>query len=576
MSKRIPQHFIDDLLNRTDIVALIASRMELRKAGREYSARCPFHEEKTPSFTVSPTKQFYHCFGCGAHGNALGFLMEHDRLEFLDAIDELASVAGVEVPREFVADSGRDHRDDYALMERAARFYRESLAANPAAIEYLKSRGLDKTVVNRFYIGYAPGAWTPLLERMRDEAALVRNGLAIQRERSCYDRFRNRIMFPIRDTRGRVIAFGGRVLGSADDDPKYLNSPETDLFHKGRHLYGLYEARQATSKLPRLLVVEGYMDVVALAQYGLNYAVATLGTATTEEHLEILFRHTSEVVFCFDGDNAGRQAAWRALERSLAVIRDGRELRFLFLPQGEDPDTLVRARGREGVESLLAEAKPLSQFLLDELCAQVELTSLDGRARLVELARPHIAKIRPSAFRTLLLDQLARIVHMQRSDLEGVLHSNAPGTPAAPGPSARALTGNLTPVRRALLRLLEKPTLAQTVDSPGQLRDIDVPGSAFLAEVIEFLREHPHYYTGTIIEHWRDRPEGEHLAKLARLTLPVPDEGIEQEFRDTIGHLLASSREQRLNGLLAKGDRVELSPDEKRELGELLNRRRGQ
>jgi len=571
MSKRIPQHFIDDLLNRTDIVALISARMELRRAGHEFSARCPFHEERTPSFTVSPVKQFYHCFGCGAHGNALGFLMEYDRLEFRDAVDELASMAGVEVPQEFVADAGRDHRDDYALMERAARFYRESLAANPDAIQYLKSRGLDKDVVNRFYIGYAPGGWTPLLDRVRDSEALVRTGLAIQRERTCYDRFRNRIVFPIRDTRGRVIAFGGRVLGSAEDGPKYLNSPETELFHKGRHLYGLYEARQASAKLARLLVVEGYMDVVALAQHGLNYAVATLGTATTEEHLTTLFRHTSEVVFCFDGDNAGRQAAWRALERALAVVRDGREVRFLFLPQGEDPDTLVRAQGRAGMEALLGQAKPLSQLLFDELCQQVELSSADGRAHLVELARPHLAKIRPGAFRTLLLEHLAQLVHMPRADLEALLRNEAAATNQRRS-APKAASGSLTPVRRALLRLLEKPELAQSVERPERLREIEVPGSAFLSEVIEFLRAHPHYHTGSIVEHWRDRPEGAHLAKLARITLPVPEEGIEQEFRDAVERLLASSHERRLEQLLAKADREELSDNEKQELRALLSR----
>ncbi len=570
MAKRIPQQFIDDLLNRIDIVSLIGSRMELRKAGREYSARCPFHDERTPSFTISPNKQFYHCFGCGAHGNALGFLMDYDRLEFRDAVEELASMAGVDVPMEAASGPTRDLRDDYSLMEQAERFYRQSLAKHDEAIRYLKERGLNRDVVNRFRIGFAPAGWSSLLDRLGNHEALIRNGLAIQGDRGAYDRFRNRVMFPIRDTRGRVIAFGGRRMGGDEDGPKYLNSPETDLFHKGRHLYGLYEARQVSTELSQLLVVEGYMDVVALSQHGIHFAVATLGTATTEEHLSTLFRYTAKVVFCFDGDSAGQRAAWRAMERALGVIRDGREVSFLFLPEGEDPDSLVRSQGAEHMTAMLKKAQPLSRLLLDGLRTQVDLSSMDGRAHLVELARPHLQRVRIGVFRTLLVNQLATLVGLERLELEGLLSSSAPAVMRSNAGRGRAAHDTLTPVRLALLRLLERPALAKTVEHPEALRETDVAGAAFLCEVIEFLKQHPNYHIGSILEHWRERPEGVHLARLATVTLPAPEAGVEREFHDAIEHLLASARDKRLETLLEKGNREELSPEEKDELRQLL------
>ncbi|MGB1255734.1 MAG: DNA primase, partial [Thiolinea sp.] len=370
MAGRIPREFIDQLLGRVDIVDVINGRVPLKKAGREYTACCPFHNEKTPSFTVSPTKQFFHCFGCGAHGSAITFLMEYEHLEYVEAIEALARNMGVEVPREEGGreSSPRKKTDDslYGLMEETAKHYRAQLSKSQVAVEYIKQRELSPEIVQQFGVGYSADEWdrlTQLFGRDFGQQKLLACGLQIQNDAGrVYDRFRDRLMFPIRDRRGRVIGFGGRVLG--DGTPKYLNSPETEIFHKGTELYGLFEARQHTRKLERLLVVEGYMDVIALAQFGVSYAVATLGTATTSHHIQQLFRLVPEVVFCFDGDRAGKEAAWRALENALPELSDEREVRFLFLPTGEDPDTQIRRVGKEVFEADLKKALPLSKFII--------------------------------------------------------------------------------------------------------------------------------------------------------------------------------------------------------------------
>ncbi|MGH8196667.1 MAG: DNA primase, partial [Steroidobacteraceae bacterium] len=431
MAGRIPQSFIDELIARTDIVELIGGRVQLKKGGREWKACCPFHNEKTPSFWVSPDKQFYHCFGCGAHGTALGFLIEHDKLPFPDAVEELASRLGLEVPRE---DDGRAARARpgeglYDLLAQVTQFYRDSLRESERAKKYLGDRGITAESCVKFAIGYAPDAWDGVLKRFggnaERERALLEAGLVVERsgkgESGFYDRFRDRVMFPIRDPRGRVIAFGGRVIDAGE--PKYLNSPETPLFHKGRELYGLYEARQALRKVERLLVVEGYVDVVRLAQAEILYSVATLGTATTPEHLNRLFRFTSELVFCFDGDSAGRNAAWRALENALEHARDGRQLRFLFLPEGHDPDTLVGEEGTEAFEARIAGAQPISEFLVTQLAARTELGSVDGRARLAELARPLLARVPPGVYHELLMERLAQEVRMPAGRLADLLRT---------------------------------------------------------------------------------------------------------------------------------------------------------
>jgi DNA primase len=444
MAGLIPQTFIDDLLERIDIVDVVDARVKLKKSGKNYSACCPFHEEKTPSFTVSPDKQFYYCFGCGASGTALGFVLEHDRLNFPDAVAELAKMAGVEVPREARNDSPRqqERRNLYQLLEKADQYFRQQLRHSPArlhAVNYLQQRGLSGEIARDFGIGYAPPGWDNLLKAVgltdEDKHLLSEGGLLIERPEDGrrYDRFRNRIMFPIRDVRGRVIGFGGRVLG--DDKPKYLNSPETPVFHKSKELYGLYEARQAHRELPRLLVVEGYMDVVALAQFGVRYGVATLGTASGEDHLALAFKYTQEVVFCFDGDNAGRNAAIRALENSLSSMRDGRQVKFLFLPDGEDPDTLIRQVGAEKFTHMVNLAVPLEDFLFDSVADGIDIQTMEGRARLSKRSAPLLNKLPPGVFRELMFANLAQRTGLPMDTLMELVNNQEEKHPASQQPA---------------------------------------------------------------------------------------------------------------------------------------------
>ncbi|GGK73300.1 DNA primase [Amphritea balenae] len=430
MAGRIPQAFIDDLLARVSVLDIVDARVKLKRTGKNHSGLCPFHKEKSPSFTVNNEKQFYYCFGCGAGGNSLSFLMEHDRLSFPEAVEELAKLAGVDMPKqEGPVDHQREQRikDIYALLEDASAYYQQQLREHPnkaTAVNYLKDRGLTGQIAARFGIGYAPPGWDNLLKKLaKDDATkqrLEQAGMLINKEDTdrFYDRFRERIMFPIRDSRGRVIAFGGRVLG--DEKPKYLNSPETDTFHKGRELYGLYEARKFNQKLDRLIIVEGYMDVVGLAQYGINYAVATLGTATSAQHLDRIFRTVQEVIFCFDGDAAGRKAAKRALDTTLPVITDGKQARFLFLPEGEDPDSLVRIEGNEAFEKRLNEALPLSDFFFKTLEEGADMTSLDGRARYSNQALPMIDEMQPGILKQMMQEKISDLTGLSLEQLSSV------------------------------------------------------------------------------------------------------------------------------------------------------------
>ncbi|GAB4298051.1 MAG: DNA primase [Thiohalomonadaceae bacterium] len=560
MAGRIPQQFIDDLISRVDIVDVIDARVPLKKKGREHVACCPFHNEKTPSFTVSQDKQFYHCFGCGAHGTALGFLMEYEHLDFVEAVEKLAAGIGLTVPREGgdTAPRGPSPQPLYELMEQSAQFYQQQLRRHPQrqrAVDYLKKRGLSGEIAAAFGIGYAPDGWDNLLQALgRDKEQqdrLLTVGMLIEKDNgSRYDRFRDRIMFPIRDYRGRVIAFGGRILDKGE--PKYLNSPETPIFHKGRELYGLFEAKQALREIPRLLVVEGYMDVVALAQFGVRYAVATLGTAVTKEHLERLFRTTSEVVFCFDGDRAGRDAAWRGLENALPLMREGHQLHFMFLPEGEDPDTLVRGIGRDGFEQRIGQAQPLSEYFFEQMGKQADITRLDGRARLVELCRPYLSKLPPGIYRHLMLDRLAQLAHMERDALERMLgDETATGVvvPAAAKPARPPAATRQQPslVRGAIRLLLQRPALAQLVAEPGALAGLQLPGMPLLVEMLELLKQHPHLTTGALLEHWRERDQGKHLFALAQrdMLLSPEQDNLEQEFSDTFARLLQQLRRQR-------------------------------
>ena len=429
MAGLIPQSFIDDMLNRLDIVDVVDSRVKLRKTGKNYSACCPFHDEKTPSFIVSPEKQFYYCFGCGASGNALGFVMDYERLSFPEAVESLARLTGLEVPREVQTEAQekreQEKRSIYTLLEKADGFYQQQLRHHPSkhlAVNYLKNRGLDGKTAKTYGVGFAPPGWDNLLKTLatndEDKHLLIEGGMLIhqEQEKKLYDRFRHRIMFPIRDTRGRVIGFGGRVLGN--DKPKYLNSPETPVFHKGQELYGLFEARLAYRELPRLLVVEGYMDVVSLAQFGISYGVATLGTACGPDHLDRAFKYTNEVVFCFDGDKAGRSAAQRALEASIECMTDGRTVKFLFLPEGEDPDTLVRQIGPDKFERMIELAVPFEDYLFDAVAEGLNIRTMEGRATFSKRAAPLLERLPKGVFRELMFESLATRTGLNRNILQ--------------------------------------------------------------------------------------------------------------------------------------------------------------
>ena len=576
MAGRIPQSFIDDLLARVDIVELIGERVPLKKAGKDYTACCPFHNEKTPSFSVVPSKQFYHCFGCGAHGTALGFVMEFDRLSFVDAVEALAERLSIPVPREGggTSDDESQYKQLYQVMEQANTWFQNQLRSHteaPKAIDYLKRRGLTGDIAKTFGLGYAPSEWTGLTDSIGQSQdmrrLLLAGGLLKQHESGrVYDLYRERVIFPIRDRRGRVIGFGGRVLDKSE--PKYLNSPETAIFHKGRELYGLYEARQANRKLERIVVVEGYMDVVTLAQYGITNAVATLGTATTSDHVQVLFRTVSEIVFSFDGDRAGRAAAWRALENTLPNLQDGRVVRFLFLPDGEDPDSLVRQIGKEGFEARLREAMPLSQFLFERLAQDADVGTLDGRAQLMARLKPMLEAIPGAIFKQMLSDEINKRLGVEPAR---PAEARSPRQGQRPG-SSQAGEGRQQPslVRKALKLLLEQPQLTAKLGDVGVLEELHQPGLPLLRDVLGFLREQPDASTARILERWRGTTEGEHLAKLAAREALLPDSAIEQEFIDTISQLLAQARAQGIERLQAKARMGSLSPEEKQELARLL------
>jgi len=566
----IPERFIDELLARVDIVDVVQQRVPLKRAGREWTACCPFHDERTPSFYVSPAKQFYHCFGCGAHGSAVKFLMEYDRLEFPDAVEELAQSVGVTVPHEGgPARPREDHTDLYALLDAAAGFYQRALPDSAAAKAYCKKRGLDKDVIERFRIGWAPGGWDAVKRALGTSDARVRmleqaGMLSTGEKGKQYDRFRERLMFPILDRRGRVIAFGGRILEG--DGPKYLNSPETPLFHKGRELFALWQVRQANAKLERLIVVEGYMDVVSLHQAGVTQAVATLGTATTNEHAELLFRAAPDVFFCFDGDRAGRSAAWRALESVLPRMRDGRQAFFLFLPEGEDPDTLVRKEGKDGFEARLKNATPLSEYFYAYLSHDVNVATLDGRARLAEHAKPLLAKLPDGAFRDLMFAELEK-----RTGVQGAPAHAVPSASRRPAPASHAPRRTL--VRSAIAMLLANPGLAQEVTLPYAFAALEKPGIPLLTELLDFLQERPGINTALLLEHFAGREESAALQKLALAEFPGEPEALRAEFVDALHKLAEQTTQQRLDRLIRKQSEHGLDEAEKSELRALLSRK---
>ncbi|MBS0216981.1 MAG: DNA primase [Proteobacteria bacterium] len=565
---RIPDAFIDDLLNRTDVVEIVNARVPLKKKGNEYTACCPFHDERSPSFFVSPAKQFYHCFGCGAHGSAISFLMQFDRLEFLDAIDELAKRAGMEIPRDTAQRNANPETQPlFGAMDAAAAFFKRQLASSSRAQAYLDQRGVDAATRDHFAIGYAPQGYDGLRNELgtdqRRMQLLERSGLFSRNDKgNVYDKFRDRVMFPIHDRRGRVIAFGGRVLDK-DDTPKYLNSPETALFHKGRELYGLWQARQANPKLERLLVVEGYMDVVSLAQHGIRYAVATLGTATTPEHAELLFRNAPEVVFCFDGDAAGRRAAWKALESVLPRMKDGRQAFFLFLPDGEDPDTLIRQEGHAKFEERLRNATPLSEVYFAERMQGVSLTSVTGKATLVDRCRADIAKIPDGGFRDAMVARIRELTNVDITDANAI--------PRAPAPSSSAAHAKRSLVRHAITLLLQHPPLADRAAVPYEFESLQLAGIPLLVELLDVLKARPGLTVVGILESFADHPDAGALQKLATFSEPGGPEEWIVDFDGVLVQLSKQSTQQRIDQLQSRIR--DLNDDEKTELRELLRLR---
>lgn len=581
MAGHIPRSFIDDLLARLDIVDIIDARVKLKKKGKNYGACCPFHNEKTPSFSVSQEKQFYHCFGCGAHGNAIDFMMEFERLEFVEAIEELASYLGLDVPREQRSGGGgqfnsgpqassSEKRSLYDLMGSIAQFYRNQLKqpSSKVAIEYLKDRGLSGEIVQKFGIGYVAGEWDLVRKNFGqnkdNQDMLVTGGMLIENDKgNRYDRFRGRIMFPIRDRRGRVIGFGGRVLG--EGTPKYLNSPETPIFHKGKELYGLYEVLQAHREPAQILVVEGYMDVVALAQYGVDYSVASLGTSTTGDHIQMLFRQTNTVVCCYDGDRAGKEAAWRALENALQFLKTGNTLKFLFLPDGEDPDSYVRKYGKAAFEQQIEQATPLSSYLFDNLIElhQINLGNNEGKSALRAYASALIDKIPDPYFQELLeklLDERTGFDNRLRQPRKKISETR-------PQPHKEI---KRTPMREVIALLIQNPSYAQMVPDLSSVRDLSIPGLSLFADVLDKCQAHPHINTGQLLEHWRNSQNEALLSRLASWDIPLDEDNQEEIFLDSLDKIIAQCVEKQIENLQAKARSVGLSAEEKRELLALM------
>ena len=581
MSGRIPREFIDDLLVRVDIVDLIDSHVPLKKTGNNFVARCPFHVEKTPSFSVNRKKQFFHCFGCGASGNAISFLMDFSHLDFVEAVEDLAGFVGIEVPRESIEyQSPGQKKEDlsslYLLMEQVAAFYVEQLRASDEgkiAVEYLKNRGVSGSCAGDFMLGYAPGEWKALTSRFSPKL-LLEAGLLVDKDGGqAYDRFRGRLMFPIRDKRARIIGFGGRVLD--DSLPKYLNSPETPLFHKGKEVYGLYELLEKNSKPPRILIVEGYMDVIALAQFGIHYAVAALGTAASQAHLDLLFRFSSELVFCFDGDKAGREAAWRAMESAFSSLKDGRQIRVMLLPQNHDPDSLVREEGVEGFIGRVEAAETLSEYFFGHFSTVLNLSEMEGRAQLVNKAKPYLEKLPESVFKEMMfarLKELSGWVGMDVLENAATLASKqVPKQHSKIGGKRHQDNGRLSSARVAIALLVQNPRLAELIEQ----REIDYSGlefsgSVLFKNILHMIADKNPANAAVLVECYRDVAEEKSIKALALLDLQVSDDKIEKVFCDALDRLLTQAREAVLARLLDKNKANRLDAQEKELLRKML------
>jgi DNA primase len=564
MSGRVPRAFIDDLLNRVDIVEVIDARLPLKKKGREYWACCPFHGEKTASFSVSSVKQFYHCFGCQKSGNAVGFLMDYDHMEFIEAIETLAQSLGIDVPYEQGNAPPRPAQGldaMYQSMEQSAEFYQAQLKQNQPAIDYLKNRGISGQTAKTFGIGYAPPGWNNI---KGDEKWLVETGMLIKKDDGKqYDRFRHRLMFPIRDRRGRCIAFGGRVI-DPEDNPKYLNSPESPLFHKSDEIYGLFELKKAVTNIDRIFITEGYMDVVALAEHGVLTAVATLGTAINNRQIESLFRVCKNLVFCFDGDAAGKKAAWRSLEQCLASLKEGRLARFLFLPEGQDPDSYISEFGKESFDSQVEEASTLTAYLFDSLLKECNIRSLEGRAQFLDRLRPYFAQIPLQSLKDQILAEVeARLGQQIDGRMLRLLGEDKPAKQA----HSRLPEQHWTPTRLAINLLLKKPALGASIGTHNELADSGIPGVDLLLKILDILHEEPDISTQNLLARFSGEDHETHLYTLAAMEPPVEnDETLERMFADCLQSLQKQYIRHRQKQLISKLQSGEpLSEAEKQE-----------
>ena len=564
MAGRVPRNFIDDLLNRVDIVEVIDSRVPLKKKGREYWACCPFHGEKTASFSVSPSKQFYHCFGCQKSGNAVGFLMDYDHMEFVEAIESLAHSLGIEVPYEqgtAPTKPAQGLESMYQSMEQSSQYYEAQLKQTPEAIDYLKDRGISGQTAKTFAIGYAPPGWNNL---DGDEKQLVETGMLVKKESGKpYDRFRHRLMFPIRDRRGRTIAFGGRVI-NPEDNPKYLNSPESPLFHKSDEIYGLYELKKAVTNIDRIYVTEGYMDVVALAENGVNTAVATLGTAINNRQIESLFRVCKNLVFCFDGDAAGKKAAWRSLEECLASLKEGRLARFLFLPEGQDPDSYISEFGSEAFDQQVDQASTLTEYLFETLLTECNIKTLEGRAQFLVRLRPYFMQIPLQSLKDQILTEVEHRTGQQiDTRMLRLLGEDKPV--AATG--NRMPEPHWTPTRLAINLLLKKPALAQSTGTHDELAESGIPGADLLLKILDRIHDDPEISTQNLLDRFKGDDHESHLYKLAAMEPPVEDdESLERMFADCLQSLRKQYIDHRQKQLITKLQSGEaLSEAEKRE-----------
>lgn len=582
MSGRIPREFIDELLLRVDIVELIDSHVPLKKAGNSFKARCPFHTEKSPSFSVNRNKQFYHCFGCGAGGNAISFLMAFSHLDFVEAVEDLAGFAGIDVPRETINYHSikRDYSALYSILEHVAIFYVEQLRHHPQsnkAIEYLKNRGLSGKIAKEFSLGYAPDDWD-LLSSQFDPKLLVDAGMVVTKDNGRrYDRFRGRLVFPIRDKRNRIVGFGGRVLD--DSLPKYLNSPETAVFSKGKELYGLYELLEKQSKPKRIVIVEGYMDVLALSQLGLPYSVAALGTATSKAHLDLLFRFTTELVFCFDGDSAGQNAAWKGVQESFSCLKDGRQIRIMMLPQGQDPDSLIRSEGLTVFEQRISNAQVLSDYFIETISHDLNLSTIEGRARLITQAKPHIEKIPSGFFREMMVNRLKELSASPTLDFlenRSMLNlENSSGAIQQNRAPDQALTTNtktkLSPARIVIALLLQNPHLFEIIEQlEFNWLDFYFPGQEVLLEIIGAIKKIKPGNAAILVEYFRGKDSEKIVNTLVNWDFFILENGVEEEFSGALKRLLEQINEQKLANLLAKERQTGLNLNEKEQLRNLL------